>query len=228
MVKAKLHPMSRTAAAAHASVFTDPRLPAFPQERARRTYEALIAAATKAFAEDGYDATGTPDIARRAEVSVGTFYRYFDDKKQVFVEVSRRHLAAGYARIMDRLTPERFVGKARRATIAEAVDVLVAHSAIFPGMQRVFVEMSLRDPEVAKLRRTFDELSCERLTTLIAAVTSRAVVPDPKATAWVLYTAAVECAAALAGLHGPPPVSAEQAKAALGSVLARALSADEG
>src|SRR4051812_32420004 len=114
--------MSRSASASAdpEAVFTDPRLPQFPQERARRTYEALITAATKAFTAEGYDATGTPDIARRARVSVGTFYRYFDDKKQVFVEVSRRHLAAGYQQIMDKLTPERFVGKARRATIAEA------------------------------------------------------------------------------------------------------------
>lgn len=216
--------MGRPAAASRPeSVFTDPRLPQFPQERARRTYEALIVAATKAFAADGYDATGTPEIARRARVSVGTFYRYFDDKKQVFVEVSRRHLATGYAQIMDRLTPERFVGKARRATIAEAIDVLCAHSAAFPAMQRVFVEMSLRDPEVGALRSAFDDLARERLTELIAAITPRAVVPDPAATAWVLYIAAVESAAALAGLHGPVPVAAERAKAALGAMLLRAL-----
>ncbi len=220
--------MSRSASAQARpeAVFTDPRLPQFPQERARRTYEALIIAATKAFTAEGYDATGTPDIARRARVSVGTFYRYFDDKKQVFVEVSRRHLAAGYAQIMDRLTAERFVGKARRATIAEAIDVLCAHSAQFPAMQRVFVEMSLRDPEVAQLRRAFDELACDRLTALIAAITPRAVVPDPTATAWVLYIAAVECAAALAGLHGPVAVPAADAKAALGAMLARALFPD--
>lgn len=221
--------MSRTATATARAeaVFTDPRLPQFPQERARRTYEALIAAATKAFAADGYDATGTPEIAKRARVSVGTFYRYFDDKKQVFVEVTRRHLATGYAEIMDGMTPERFVGKARRATIAEAIEVLCSHTAAFPAMQRVFVEMSLRDPEVAALRHAFDDLSRARLTALIAAVTPRSVVPDPAATAWVLYIAAVECAAALAGLHGPVAVPAAQAKAALGSVLARALFPEE-
>jgi len=150
--------MSRatSASAPAAAVFADPRAPQFAQARAHRTYEALIAAASAAFAADGYDATGTPDIARRARVSVGTFYRYFDDKRQVFIEVSRRHLAAGYARITAGLTPERFVGKARRQTIALTVDVLCAHVAQFSAMQRVFVEMALRDPEVAALRRAFD------------------------------------------------------------------------
>lgn len=212
-----------SAASRAANVLADPRAPTFSQERARRTYEALIDAAFEAFADEGYDATGTPEIARRAQVSVGTFYRYFDDKRQVFVEVSRRHLAAGYQRILDRLTPERFVGKARAATIAETVDVLCAHVAQYPSMQRVFEEMSLRDPEVARLRQAFDQLSCDRLTALVAAVTPRTVVPDPAATAWVLYWAAVECASALAGLHGPPPVEPAAAKAALGAVLTRAL-----
>ncbi|MBK9037500.1 MAG: TetR/AcrR family transcriptional regulator [Myxococcales bacterium] len=214
---------SRPATGAAAAVLADPRAPHFTQERARRTYEALIDAASEAFVSDGYDATGTPDIARRARVSVGTFYRYFDDKRQVFIEVSRRHLAAGYERILERLTPERFTGKARAATIAAAIDVLCDHVAQFPAMQRVFVEMALRDPEVARQRRAFDELSCGRLTELIAAITPRARVPDPAATAWVLYIAAVECAAALAGLHGPPSVAAPAAKAALSAVLERAL-----
>src|SRR5438552_17854177 len=88
----------------------------FTQERARKTYEALVEAATACFLEAGYDATGTPDIADRAGVSVGTFYRYFEDKKQAYLEVTRRVLADSYHRVMDRLTPQRFVGLDRRAT----------------------------------------------------------------------------------------------------------------
>ena len=101
--------------------------------------------------------------------------------------------------------------------------MLCAHVAQFPAMQRVFVEMALRDPEVAALRRAFDDLGRERLTALIAAITPRERVPDPAATAWVLYVAAVETAAALAGLHGPVAVPAADAKAALVTVLERAL-----
>ena len=58
--------------------------PDFRQERSRRSYLALIKAASDLFGAHGYDAIGTPEIAQRAGVSVGTFYRYFDDKKQVY------------------------------------------------------------------------------------------------------------------------------------------------
>ncbi len=212
-----------TSAPAVELLLVDARARRFTQDRARRTYEALVAAAEAAFVADGYDATGTPDIAARAEVSVGTFYRYFDDKKQAFIEVSRRHLATGYHRILDQLTPERFVGKARHATIAMAIDVLVDHVSRFPRMHRVFVEMSLRDPDVRALRRAFDEASRAKLAQLLAAAAPPAAVPDPEATAWVIHIAAVECASTLAGLHGEPGLGVDRAKAALGTVIERAL-----
>lgn len=201
----------------------DQRAREFPQERARRTYEALVEAATECFVQNGYDATGSPDIAAKAGVAVGTFYRYFDDKKQAFLEVCRRNLAAGYHRILERLTPERFVGKGRHSTILEAIDILLEHVSTYPRMHRVFVEMSLRDEDVASLRRAFDEASRVRLTRLCELIATRDAVPDPEATAWVIYIAAVECASAVAGLHGPPTIEVPRAKEALSRVIERAL-----
>lgn len=228
-VKAKLEGMGRPASVRPPPppqielLLVDQRARRFAQERARRTYEALVEAAAAAFMKDGYDATGTPDIAAGAGVSVGTFYRYFDDKKQAFLEVCRRNRAVGYRRILEQLTPERFVGKARHATIEEAIAILLEHVAAYPRMHRVFVEMSLRDEDVARLRRAFDDASRARLTALCERIATRAAVPDPEATAWVIYTAAVECASAVAGLHGPPTIEVGRARAALSRVIERAL-----
>jgi AcrR family transcriptional regulator len=195
----------------------------FTQDRARKTYEALVDAAAAEFIENGYDATGTPDIAERAGVSVGTFYRYFDDKKQVYLEVARRHLAVAYHETMDRLTPARFLGKERKATIAETIDVVFHHVTAHPGLNRVFVEMVLRDSDVAALARAFDEVSRQRLAALIAAICPREVVPDPESTACVIHIASVECANLLAGVRGEPPVSIERAKVALTAMIHRTL-----
>jgi AcrR family transcriptional regulator len=195
----------------------------FTQDRARRTFEALIEAAGKAFLDGGYDATGTPDIAAQAGVSVGTFYRYFDDKKQAYLEVTRRFLAEAYHRVMDRLTPERFAGLDSRATITETVEILLEQSTRHPTMHRTFVEMSLRDPDVLELRRAFDKITHERLSALIGAICPRSIVPDPEATALVIHVAAVECASVIGGIRGPIPVDGDRAKAALASLLYRAL-----
>ena len=199
----------------------------FTQERARKTFEALIEAATATFVENGYDATGTPDIAERAGVSVGTFYRYFDDKKQVYLEVARRFLVVAYHEVMDRLTPERFAGRGHRETITEAVDVLVSQVTRQPGMSKVFLEMTLRDPDVAGLKRAFDDVSRQALTALLTAICPPEAVPDPAATAFVLHTAAIECANSLAGVRGDPPVELERAKRALATFIDRGLFSTE-
>ena len=213
----------RRVAAPVTPAFVDSPARTFTQARAQRTYEALLLAAAEVFAERGYEATGTPEIAAAAGVAVGTFYRYFDDKLVCYLELSRRHLATGYHRIMDRLTPERFIGKDRDATVAEAVAVLVDHVAEAPANHRVFLEASLRVPEVQELRRAFDDASWIRLATLIGAVCPRRDVPDPEATAWVIMHACVESATAMAGIHGPPALPAARAKAALGALILRAL-----
>jgi len=51
---------------------------------ARRNYEKVLAAAREAFAEGG-EATALEDIARRAEVGIGTLYRHFPNR-QALVE----------------------------------------------------------------------------------------------------------------------------------------------
>jgi len=197
--------------------------PDFRQERSRRSYVALIDAATALFAECGYDAVGTPEIAQRAGVSVGTFYRYFDDKHEIYLEVSRRMMVTAYAETIEGLTPSRFVGRARRETLSETVALLFEHVLARPQLSRSFMEMSLRDPQVAELRRAFEDVSVRRLTALISAVTSRDVVPDPEATAWVLYGSAMQCAYGLAEHAGPAPVGADRTKKALVDFIERAL-----
>ena len=197
--------------------------PDFRQERSRRSYLALIEAATQLFSNQGYDAVGTPEIAQRAGVSVGTFYRYFDDKHEVYLEICRRNMIAAYRETIEGLGPERFAGRARHETIRETIAVLFEHVLENPQLSRSFTEMSLRDGQVAELRRAFEAVSTQRLTLLISAIVPREVVPDPEATAYVIYGSAMQCAYGLAGHVGAPPIDAERAKTALADFIERTL-----
>lgn len=202
--------------------------PPIQQERARRSYVALLDAAARLWARDGYDAVGTPEIAAEASVAVGTFYRYFDDKKQVFLEVVRRYLRDAYHETLGKLTPERFAGLARHETIDETVAILFDYVNRQPGLHRVLLEMSLRDAEVARLRAEFEAASLQRLTALVAAVCPPTVIPDAEAAAWVLHAAALECATNTASLESPAHPSRfvlpiERARAALTMMIERTL-----
>ncbi|HEX7701790.1 MAG TPA: TetR/AcrR family transcriptional regulator [Kofleriaceae bacterium] len=197
--------------------------PEFRQERSRRSYEALLEAATELFGKLGYDAVGTPEIADRAGVSVGTFYRYFDDKHEVYLEIMRRSIGTAYAETVERLTPEHFASRSRHDTIQEAVRALFAHVLARPALTRSFMEMSLRYNDVAELRRAFEQLAVQRLAILITSITPRSSVPDPEAYAYVLYGAAMQCAYGLAIQLVPTMLDGDRAQAALASFIERAL-----
>lgn len=54
----------------------------------------LLDAALTAFLEDGYAAIGVREITERAGVSHGTFYNYFDSKRQMLSVLVERHTSA--------------------------------------------------------------------------------------------------------------------------------------
>jgi AcrR family transcriptional regulator len=213
----------RATSRAPEDVLREPPDPDLRQQRARRSRQALLDAAIELFAQHGYDAVGTPEIAERAGVAVGTFYRYFDDKHEVYLEVMRRTIVAAYTETIERLTPEQLGVPARHHTIQHAVDVLFEHVLSRPQIIRSFMEMSLRDPQVAELRSAFEQLSCQRLAQLIAAATTRDRIADPEAFAYVLYASAMQCAYGLAVHLVPPAIGRNRARAALTAFIERAL-----
>ncbi len=187
----------------------------FPQARARETHASLLRAAAEVFADKGFDLAQTPDIAQAAGVSVGTFYRYFADKRQAFIELIRAHLADSFDSIMGSLTLERF-GETRtpgdrRAAIDQVIDVLFNSVDNDPKLHHVFMSLSLRDPEVAAIHTEFEEKGRVILAQLLEQVTSRERIPDPMAAAEVIQVAAQEVAFANIGSRGPAR-SREQAR----------------
>lgn len=78
-----------------------------PRRRARRQpaevrRDQLVQAALHVFARAGYRSTGTLEIAREAGVGEPTIYRYFADKKDLYLEVLRRSadlILAGWSRV---------------------------------------------------------------------------------------------------------------------------------
>lgn len=61
------------------------------QDRARLTRDAVITAAEQLLITHGYARTSTNLIAKRAGVSVGSLYQYFNDKEAVFRAVVQHH-----------------------------------------------------------------------------------------------------------------------------------------
>ena len=52
------------------------------QERSQERYAKILDTAANLFLDKGFDGTTTNEIARRAEISIGSLYQYFDNKTQ--------------------------------------------------------------------------------------------------------------------------------------------------
>ncbi len=198
---------------------------AFKQRRAAATYEALLDGAARVFARRGFDGAQTPEIAAAAGVSTGAFYRYFTDKRQCFVEMIGLSLKRAHDDVMARLSPDVFLGKGARAAIDVALGVLIDHVRRDADLERVYLAMSLRDPEVEKLRAEFEAAGREAVAQLVRDVIPREVAPSPRAAALVVSVAAIEIACERAGLRPRAGVVAGDAEVrqALGDMLYRYL-----
>jgi AcrR family transcriptional regulator len=199
----------------------------FPQKRARDTHRRLLAAAAEVFAARGFDETQTPDIAERAGVAVGTFYRYFADKRQAFIELVGEELEYAYAKVMSNLKPDLFgatrTPESRRRAVEHVIDILFQNTSENPRLHRVFMAVAMRDDAVAKIRDEFESRGRQALAALIRQIVPRSRIPNPDAAAEVIQVAAQDVAFATAGLRGPPPTPAQAAalRGALADMLYR-------
>lgn len=60
------------------------------QKRALEKVEKIVDAAFKLFNEKGYYNTTTADIANESKVATGSVYAYFEDKKDIYIQVIRK------------------------------------------------------------------------------------------------------------------------------------------
>ncbi|GAB3656323.1 TetR family transcriptional regulator [Actinocorallia lasiicapitis] len=69
------------------------------QRRSQERYERILDAAARLLDESGYAALTTKEVARRAEVPIGTFYQFFPDKEVLIQALAARNLDAYLARL---------------------------------------------------------------------------------------------------------------------------------
>jgi AcrR family transcriptional regulator len=93
----------------------------------------ILAAAQEVFAEQGFEAARMDDVARRARVSKGTLYNYFDSKEDLLIHA----VIASMEEWRDRITatvnpskqqPVRAVEEVLRALIVDAIPGITSQS----------------------------------------------------------------------------------------------------
>src|SRR5690349_15980293 len=119
------------------------------QRRAEDRPREICAAALDVFAEKGFAAAKLDEIARRAGVSKGTLYLYFEDKEDLFRAVVRDTVAPNVATIRQaveavdlpfqqivRMLLPRFADLAATVPIGAMAKIVIGESRNFPELAK--------------------------------------------------------------------------------------------
>lgn len=117
-----------------------------------RKYNQVLAGARKVFMSDGFEGASVDEIARVAEVSKATIYKYFPDKRILFMEVAnsecQRQASAAMDSIDKSASPRVVLGQTGRHFLRfltsnfgqQIFRICVAESDRFPEIGRSFWE----------------------------------------------------------------------------------------
>jgi AcrR family transcriptional regulator len=98
------------------------------QARSQQRVDAILAAAAAMIGEAGYEGVTTSKLAKRAGISVGSFYQFFANKEAVFQALGERYLDE-MRRKNDAMFPPDAQYAPLPVLVARAVDMLVLHAA---------------------------------------------------------------------------------------------------
>jgi AcrR family transcriptional regulator len=158
------------------------------QHRSVETRARILDAAARVFSGHGYAAGTTNRIAAEARLSVGSLYQYFPNKDSILVELVRRHLQDGAARVTARLAavddgaPDR-----TRRLVAAAIDATIDNHVHDPGLHQVLFEESPRPPELLAELHAAERTAIDLAATILAADPD-VQVADPVMAARVVVT----------------------------------------
>jgi AcrR family transcriptional regulator len=142
------------------------------QERSEATVDAIVEAAARVLATEGYEAATTNAIAKAAGTSVGSLYQYFPSKDAIAVELLRRFRADRIAFVRSRL--EAVGQKPLESVVRALVSSFLQADGIRPELYRVLIDQVLRTSARHELRGYE-----EKLEAIVALALGR-VNPPPQ------------------------------------------------
>ena len=145
------------------SVPADPK-----QARSKQTKEKIVQAAIRLFQQRGYEKTTSNDIAAQAGVSVGSFYVYFTDKRQILFTIFDRLADELYKNVFAGLKPEHLFDSDLRLKIRQAIAHTIDDKQKYSGLHRVVSELLLKDPEFVARHKVVMARALAKLHELIS------------------------------------------------------------
>jgi len=162
------------------------------QKRSIETREKILNAAWTLFAEKGYFKTSTHDLAEQAGVATGSFYGYFNNKKEVAIELIRRFHEEAFEKAFNNFRIQ--IGDnvaqnidAGRKLVRLIIQSLKESHTINPMLHKEATALILLDEDVKKIKSEEDKETIALLITLLQKYKQLIRINDIEAAAVLLF-----------------------------------------
>src|SRR5499427_6231875 len=118
-----------------------------PLRSDEETIQIILDAARQAFASDGYAATSTEELARRAGISTKTLYRLFPGKAALFEAMCADRLERLLSAVDLQANDEVDIETALRVALLACADIALDPDVV--ALQRMVLQESAAFPELA-------------------------------------------------------------------------------
>lgn len=142
--------------------------------KAATTRARLLDAARDAFSELGYPATRVADVVARAGTSHGTFYTYFDDKKDVLFALTEASANELYGTAV--AVPDTVVREPREMIRFRTRSFFATYAAQWRFV-RAWMQAGSMHPDVDDLRRQIQDSIAAALAATLADDQRRGAIP---------------------------------------------------
>ncbi|MGI0494577.1 TetR/AcrR family transcriptional regulator [Alkalinema pantanalense CENA528] len=137
------------------------------QARSQERVNRILDVAEALFVAQGYAATTTNEIAKQAQVPIGSLYQFFSDKKAIVQALTVRYNELLHERLALLGTPE--ITKLPLSTYVEQlIDTTTQFFDDYPGYYAIFMEVQGSVPEVQEAEETADAKLITDLATALA------------------------------------------------------------
>ena len=121
------------------------------QQRGKEKKARIITATRRLLNSSDYDTVTTNRIARKAGVSVGTFYSYFKDKRDVFLAVIRQYSEDIFSEMITGIQDMKQVPPRLKEVVHRLILVAKKRHDHEKGLHKQMLVQSIRDPEIRDL-----------------------------------------------------------------------------
>lgn len=108
------------------------------QTRSQERFDLIVDIASKLFLEKGFDGATTNEIARRADISIGSLYQYFDNKEAIVHALAQRYVA-GFREVAADVVTTDVSGLSTEQAVDRLLDPILKFHLSYPEFRTLWL-----------------------------------------------------------------------------------------